>query len=194
MNSEHQAPRLVVGLFHGIFADLICGSLRIAGDSEIDVLAPTMKFTALPAIATLLLAASALPASAQTAQSIAANEPFCFMQTNERMLDLTSLCGAVFSSTTATFAAPSVNYLGGSSFGGSSRGSSGDGNCEFEWQLAADGSRCGARAASARPGGDTAGGGRASGMPSIGRSSSGRADSITGGVYQPDLAPRRSLF
>jgi hypothetical protein len=29
-----------VGLFHAIFAELICGSLRIAEDSEIDVLTP----------------------------------------------------------------------------------------------------------------------------------------------------------
>ncbi len=72
------------------------------------------------------------------------SQPICFLiDQKEQLSDLITICGQVNSSSGF------IGSFGGSS-GNRSAGISGRSQCEFPSDLASDGSRCGARAASQR--------------------------------------------
>jgi hypothetical protein len=73
----------------------------------------------------------------------------CYMEMEQGVtLNLQRLCGEVPVANTEEF-------VGDAIANGSSGVTNSSGNCQFESDLAADGSRCGRRAASARPGGNS---------------------------------------
>ncbi|MBH8564440.1 hypothetical protein I8748_20015 [Nostoc sp. CENA67] len=86
----------------------------------------------------------------QSLYPVASNDSLiCYAETNTpNTFDLTRLCGSV-----STPPSSNSNYGGGASYNTFSGGSTSTGRCNTPNDIASDGSRCGGRAASERPGG-----------------------------------------
>lgn len=81
-----------------------------------------------------------------------AEEKICFMHQNGISLDLSLLCGGYLDDA-ASSGIVGTGAFGTGAVGTSAVGAGASGRCDFSGQIAANGSRCGNRAASVRPGG-----------------------------------------
>ena len=118
-----------------------------------------MKYVLTAAIAAIATLTTALPALAQVLRPVLVGEPannyICYMVDSQgRVFDLSSICGyqgsAWVAPSRSTYT-PSTSTPSSGSSGGSS--SSASGPCQFPDDIADNGTRCGDRAASERPGG-----------------------------------------
>lgn len=101
--------------------------------------------------------ASAMPVESMYPQADKNSNPACYMESSSgSTLDLSKICGFGGNSSASSISGSTFNTSGtirSSSSGSFSSGSSS--RCMYPDDRAADGSRCGARAASVRPGGNT---------------------------------------
>lgn len=82
------------------------------------------------------------------------NSFICYAETNTpNTFDLTRLCGFVSAPSSVSTPSSSNSSYGGASYNRFSGGGTSTGRCNTPNDIASDGSRCGGRAASERPGG-----------------------------------------